>query len=224
MSGFWGKATAIVVKDVLAELRRKDVAASMLVFALLLLVVFNFAFDITAENEDLLGAGVIWATFTFAGVLGFTRSFVLEKEKDCLSGLMLCPVDRASIYAGKMIASLAFMLLVEAIALPLFAVLFDLDVFQLGMLPVVLLATVGFAAVGTLFSAVAVNSRARDIMLPLLFLPVVVPVIIAAVKSTQHILAGDPWSELWSWLEIMAAFDAVFMVISSYMFEFVTEQ
>jgi heme exporter protein B len=218
------KAFVIAWKDIIAESRTKDILSSVLVFALLTIVIFNFAFEPDSENIRLVAPGILWATFTFAGVLGLGRSFVLEKEKGCLEGLMLCPVDRDVVYLGKMLGSLAFMLAVEVLVVPIFLVLFDLPLFMPRLALITLLATVGFVSVGTLFSALAVNTRARDVMLPILFFPIVVPVIIAAVKASGLVLEGQPWSALSSWLQIIAAFDVVFVIVSALVFEFVVEE
>jgi len=219
-----GKVFAILWKDILSETRTKDVATSVLVFALLVIVIFNFAFEPGTENIELVAPGILWVTFTFAGVLSLSRSFVLEKEKGCMEGLMLCPMDRDVIYLGKMLGSLTFMLIVEAMVLPIFLILFDLPLFMPRLGLIALLATVGFVCVGTLFSALAVNTRAREVMLPILFFPIVAPVIIAAVKATGLVLEGEPWGEMSSWLQIMVAFDVIFLVVSALVFEFVIEE
>ena len=217
-----GKVLAILWKDILSELRTRDVVVSVLVFALLVIVIFNFAFE--PERVGLVASGVLWVALTFAGVLGLSRSFILEKDNACLEGLMLCPVDRGAIYFGKMLGSLTFILVVAVIILPIFFILFNLPIFQPVLVLIVVLATIGFASVGTLFSALAVNTKAREIMLPILFFPIVVPVIIAAVKATGLVLAGESWSSLLSWLQVMAAFDIIFVVVSSLVFEFIIEE
>jgi len=219
-----GKVFAILWKDILSELRTKDVATSVLVFALLVIVIFNFAFEPGTEQKGLVAPGILWVAFTFAGVLSLGRSFVLEKEKGCMEGLMLCPVHRDVIYLGKMLGSLAFMLIVEAIVFPIFLMLFDLPLFMPRLGLIAILATVGFVSVGTLFSALAVNTRAREVMLPILFFPVVTPVIIAAVKASGLILEGGAWSDMSSWLQILVAFDVVFLVVSALVFEYVIEE
>lgn len=224
MSRFLGKAFAILWKDILSESRTREVATSVLVFALLVIVIFNFAFEPGSENIGLVAPGVLWVAFTFAGVLSLNRSFVREKEKDCLEGLMLCPVDRETIYVGKMLGSLIFMLVVEAIVLPIFLILFDLPLFMPRLALIAVLATVGFVSVGTLFSALAVHTKAREIMLPILFFPIVTPVVIAAVEASGLVLQGESWSSLSSWLQIMVAFDVIFLVVSALVFEFVIEE
>ncbi len=220
---FWRNAIAITRKDVLSEMRTKEVIFSVLVFTLLVIVTFNFAFETTQETVKLVAPGMLWVTFAFAGVLSLNRSFILEKEEGCLEGLMACPIDREAIYVGKMLGSLVFMLIVEGIALPIFAFLFNL-VISLQLIVITVLATVGFVAVGTLFSALAVNTKAREMVLPILFLPIVAPVIVSAVKASGLALSGGPWSDLSSWLQIIAAFDAIFLVVSFLIFAFVIEE
>ncbi|MFA4836030.1 MAG: heme exporter protein CcmB [Dehalococcoidia bacterium] len=218
------KALAILGKDVLSELRSKEIVVSILFFALLVIVVFNFAFDPGEDTVKLVAPGVLWVAFTFAGVLGLNRTFAVEKEKGCLEGLMLCPVDRAIIYWGKMAVSFIFMLAVEAVITPIFLLLFDLPLFVPELALIAVLATVGFVSVGTLFSALAASTRSRDILLPILFFPIVIPVIISAVEATQVAFDGKAFSDMVSWLGIMGAFDAVFLVVSTLVFEFVIEE
>jgi len=218
-----GKVLAIVWKDILSEVRTREIATSLVAFALLIIVVVSFALE-PGELTSPVAAGILWVAFTFAGVLGLSRSFVMEKDKGCLQGLMLCPVDRSLIYLGKMLSIVVFMLVVEAIILPVFVILLDQPLFTPQLAVIALLATIGFAAVGTLFSALAVNTRARDVMLPLLFLPVASPVIIAAIKSSGLALSGESWGAIASWLGVMAAFDVIFLVVSPLVFEFVIEE
>jgi len=224
MKIFLDKVFIILWKDVISELRTRNIATSVLVFALLVIVIFNFAFEPGTEQKDLVAPGILWVSFTFAGVLSLGRSFVPENEKGCLEGLMLCPVDRDVIYIGKMLSSLIFMLIVEAIVFPIFLMLFDLPLFMPKLGLIALLATVGFVSLGTLFSALAVNTRAREIMLPILFFPIVTPVIIAAIKASGLVIEGEPWSDISSWLLILAAFDVIFLVMSALVFEFVVEE
>ncbi len=216
------KVFAILWKDILSELRTKDVIISVPVFALLVIVIFNFAFE--PDRVRLVASGVLWVALTFAGVLGLSRSFAVEKDQGSLEGLMLCPVGRDVIYFGKMLGSLTFILVVAIIVLPIFFILFNLPVFKPELVLIVFLATIGFASVGTLFSAIAVNTKARDIMLPILFFPIMAPVIISAVKATELALAGESWGSFSTWLQVMVAFDIIFLVVSSLVFEFIVEE
>jgi heme exporter protein B len=221
---FLRKVLAIVQKDIAVELRTKEMLSSMFVFALLVIVIFNFAFELRVEDVRKVTPGVLWVTFTFAGMLGLNRSFVLEKDRGCLEGLLLCPVDRSAIYFGKMLGNFIFMTVVEAIILPIFSVLFNLSLFRPGLLLIVVLGTLGFAGVGTLFSAMAVHTRAREVMLPVLLFPVVVPAMIAAVKATGGILDGQIFSEMAHWLRLLVAFDVIFLAISFMTFDYVVEE
>ena len=218
------KIGAILWKDILYELRTKDIIVSVAVFVLLVLVIFSFAFDPRAETVRSLAPGIVWVAFSFAGVLGLNRSFVLEKEKGCLDGLLLCPVPREVIFLGKMLGSFVFMVLVELLTLPIFSVLFNISLFVPSFLLIALLATLGFVAVGSIFSAVAVNTKSREIMLSLLFFPIVVPVIIAAVSASGSILQNAPFGELRTWFQVLAAFDVIFLVVSSLTFEYAVEE
>ncbi len=195
---FWHKVIAITWKDALSGMRTKESIFSVLVFTLLVIVIFNFAFGTSQEMMELVAPGILWVTFAFAGVLSLNRSFIPEKEQDCLEGLMACPASREVIYVGKMLGSLLFMLIIEVIALLIFAFLFNLPVFSPQIITITVLTTIGFVAVGTLFSALAVNTKAREMVLPILFLPIVAPIIISAIKASELALSGEPWSGLFN--------------------------
>ena len=218
------KIFAIFWKDLLNELRTKEIIVSVLVFVLLVVVIFNFAFDTGIDQSDTVVSGILWVALTFGGVIGLNRTFAVEKENSRLEGLMLCPVDRAVIYWGKLAGIFTFMLVRAVVITPIFLALFNLPIFLPRLALIIILALLGFSAVGTLFSALAVNTRSRDIMLPVLFLPVVVPVIVSAVKATGPVLAGMPWGEISTWLQIMVAFDIIYLVVATLVFEFVVEE
>jgi heme exporter protein B len=224
MNKAFTKIFAIFWKDLLNELRTKEIIVSVLVFVLLVLVIFNFAFDTGTGTSDTVAPGILWVALTFGGVIGLNRTFAIEKENARLDGLMLCPVDRSLIYWGKLAGIFTFMLVIAVVITPIFLALFNLPIFLPRLALIIILALMGFAAVGTLFSALAVNTRSRDIMLPILFLPVVVPVIVSAVKATGPILAGMPWGEISTWLQIMVAFDIIYLVIATLVFEYVIEE
>lgn len=221
---FWNGVMAIAWKDILSELRTREIISSVLVFALLILLIFNFAFDLSPDLIRQIAPGLLWVAFAFSGVLALNRAFIPEKEENCLEGLMGCPVGREVIYAGKAIGSLVFMLLVEVIVFPVFALFFDINVFRPEVIVVTLLATIGFVAVGTIFSALAVNTRAREMVLPILFLPVVSPIIIAAVEASTVSLAGQSWSDMTIWLAIIIAFDIIYLTVPFLVFPYVVEE
>lgn len=215
---------ALLWKDVVLELRTKDIVVSVLLFALLVIVIFNFAIDPTPQRVAVVAPGILWVAFIFGGVLGLTRSFALEKEHGNLQGLLLTPVGRDAIFFGKMLGIFVFMSVVEAITYPIFAAMFNLSLTVPELIPVALLATLGIATVGTVFSAMAVNTRSREVMLPLLFLPVVIPVIVGAVEATGVVIRGEGASDLVRWIPLLAAFDAVFLVVCPVAFNMVVEE
>jgi heme exporter protein B len=162
----------------------------------------------------------------FAGVLGLNRSFVAERENDCLQGLLLCPIDRGTIYLAKTIANFLFMLAAQAAILPIFLFFFNVAV-SWSVAGVVLslgLGILGLAAIGTLFAAISVRTRAREVMLPLLLLPLIVPVFIGGVKVTARALADKPLADVMHWLHLMAGFDAIFLVVGWMLFEYAVEE
>jgi heme exporter protein B len=223
MKGSLSKILTIFWKDVLLEIRTKETVTSILVFALLVVVIFNFAFEPETATMSLVAPGILWVAFTFAGVLGLNRIFAIERENSRLAGLLLCPVDPMLIYWGKLLGSFTFMLAIEIVVTPIFLVLLNLPLLLPRLILVIVLATLGFTSVGTLFSALAINIKARDIMLPILFLPIVVPVIIAAVEATALILQGSPWGDMLTWLQIMIAFDIIYLVVTTLVFQYVVE-
>ena len=226
MREFLGPVVALAWKDILLEIRTRDIVVSVLVFAFLVIVVFNFALggNVTPEQINELAPGMLWVAFVFAGVLAMNRAFVLEKDRGSLEGLLLTPVSRDAIYFGKMIGVFLFMIVVEAVLLPVFAVLFNFSAFSPGLILAILLATLGFATVGTLFSAIAVHTRSREIMLPVLFLPVIVPILIGAVESSVGSIEGDSAMSVARWLGLIAVFDLIFLVVCPWLFGVVVEE
>ncbi|OIO92084.1 MAG: hypothetical protein AUK03_10180 [Anaerolineae bacterium CG2_30_64_16] len=221
---FWRSVMAIVWKDIRAELRTKDIFSSMFVFALLAVIVFNFAFELRVPDMKMVAPGIIWVAVSFAGTLGLNRAFVIEQDKGSLAGLLLAPVDRSAIYFGKMLGNLLFMLVVEAILLPLVMIFFNLTLLTWQHLLVLGLGTFGFAAVGTIFSAIAVNTRAREVLLPILLFPVLVPVLVAGVKMTGALLDGETFSSLSNWLRLTLVYDVVFTGVAYLTFGYVVEE
>jgi heme exporter protein B len=221
---FLRQIAAIVHKDITAELRTKEMLSSMFVFALLVVVIFNFAFELRVADAATIAPGVLWVAVIFAGMLGLNRSFVLEKDRGCLDGLLLAPVDRSAIYFGKMLGNLIFITVVEAIVLPIFSALFNVNLIQPWILAVLFLGTLGFAGVGTLFSAMTVHTRAREVLLPILLFPVVVPALIASVKLTAGLLDGQALADVAHWMQLLVAFDVILVAVSYMTFDYVVEE
>ena len=218
---FLEQVLTILWKDIRCELRSKQTWTGMGLFALLVLVIFNFAFDLRVDNKAAIAPGVLWVAFVFASLLGLGRTIAAEREKGSLDRLLLCPVDRKAIYLAKLLGNMLFIGVVEIVALPVFAALFDVPLFG-ALLPIVLLGTLGIAGIGTRFSAMAAATQARELLLPVLVFPLIVPVVIAAVRATGTLMvpvANEP-----PWLGLMAAFDIIFLTVSMLTFEYVIEE
>ncbi|MBN1220323.1 MAG: heme exporter protein CcmB [Anaerolineae bacterium] len=223
--GYLRKVFAIVGKDIATEIRTKEMIGAMFVFSLLILFIFNFAFDLRADNLQTLAPGVLWIAIVFAGMMGLSRSFILERDQGVLDGLLLTPVDRSAIYFGKMLGNVLFISLVEIIILPFFIILFNQPLTAApSLIGVIILGTLGFASVGTLFSAMAIHTRAREVLLPIMLFPVIIPVMLAAVRLTSGILDNLPFADVQHWLALIVVFDLVFVVASVILFEFVVEE
>ena len=214
---------ALLWKDVLIELRTRDAIVAMMVFGILALTVFNFAFELRAESIALVAPGVLWVAVLFAGVLGLGRAFTHERERGSMEGLLLCPADRGTIFVAKFLANLTFIGAAEIVIVPVYDSFFDVDALRPGVVAVILLATIGFAAVGTVFGAMSVNTRAKEVMLPVLLLPIVTPLIIGAVRATGVLIDGGAFSEIWTWVNLLIAVDVVYLTVSFLVFEFVLE-
>jgi heme exporter protein B len=223
---FFQQVSAVFWKDFKTEVRTKERLSAMCFFAFLVLLVFNFAFTPGSETIRNAAPGVFWIAVTFSGFMGLTRSFVSERDNDCLTGLLLSPADSGAIYLGKMLANLCAMLLVEALILPLMVVFLNIAVWQHlpRLLPGLLLGTLGFAAVGTLFAAMSLKTRLQEALLPMLTLPVLVPALLAAVESFRAVLAGDSLSDISAWINIGGAFALLFVAACVLLFDYVIEE
>ena len=224
--GFLRAMGAVVWKDLSAEIRSRELLSAMLIFALLVILIFNFALDLdpATRREPTITAGVLWVIFVFAGTLGLNRSMAIEKDRGCLDGLLLAPVDRSAIYFGKALGNLVFMLMVEFIVLPIYSLLYNVNLFNPGLLLVILLGSIGYVAVGTLLAAMAVQARTRDILLPILLFPVVLPVILAAVKASTGFLDGSEMDVIRPWINLLIAYDIIFSAVAFMVFDYVVEE
>ncbi|QBD81225.1 cytochrome C biogenesis protein [Ktedonosporobacter rubrisoli] len=220
---FFRQVLAILWKDIRCELRSKQTWLGMGMFALLVLVVFNFTFDLRVDNKNAVAPGALWIAFIFASLLGLGRTIAAEREQGgTLDRLLLCPVDRKAIYLAKLLGNLLFIGVVEIVALPVFAILFDVPLLVGGLIPIVLLGTLGIAIIGTLFSVMAAATRARELLLPILVFPLIVPIVIAAVRATEDLmtpLVNEP-----PWLGLIIAFDIIFLSVSMLTFQYVIEE
>ncbi len=218
----WDQLWAIVWKDLRCELRGRQVWMAMGLFALLALVIFNFAFDLHVDNQAAVAPGALWIAFVFASMLGLGRTIAAEQDKGSMDRLLICPVDRQVIFLAKLAGNLVFLVAVEVVAVPVFAALYNLPLLTLRLVPIVLLGTLGIATIGTLFAGITANTRARELLLPLLVFPLIVPVVIGAVRATQALLV--PVAHDAPWLGLLAAFDVIFLSLSVITFQFVVEE
>jgi heme exporter protein B len=212
-------------KDLLLESRRRESLLAMFFFGALLLFIFHFALDIKPEKAAEMAPGLLWLAIVFCGMLGLMQLFQAERENRCLEALLIAPLDRAAIFVSKVLFNLALMVLLEAVVLPLFWVLFNVAAWD--RLPWIflygLLGTVGFCVVGSLFSALTLGARGREILLPLLLLPLLVPVVMATIRGMEVILRAGDFSESQPWLHLLIGFDVIFLTAGILVFEWVIE-
>jgi heme exporter protein B len=218
-------ALAIARKDAVAELRGRHATVSTLFFAAVVLLLFGFALGPDAQRLAVAAPGLLWLAVMFAGVLAVSRLHLLETDDAALEQLALYPVARRAIYAGKALGGFAVMLVLGLVVLGAVGVLFAVDIAAAwpALLLTVVLGAIGIAAVGTFYAGVTVRMRAREVMLPLLVLPVLAPLLLGAVKATAAALAGDPFGELGAWLQLLVAFDVIMLVAGAATYGFLLE-
>ncbi|MEX1247536.1 MAG: heme exporter protein CcmB [Anaerolineales bacterium] len=214
---------SLVRKDLAVEWRSRQLLASMLVFALLMILIFNFALELDARARAEVSSGVLWATFAFAGTLGLNRSMSIEKDGGALDGLLLAPFDRSAIYFGKTLANMLFVLVVALATLPVYGVLYNIDLWHGGLLLVIVLGAWGYSAVGTLLAAMAMQARSRDLLLPVLLFPLLLPVLVAAVRASSFFLQGLEMEYIWPSLNLLIAYAVIMPALGFMFFDFIVE-
>lgn len=225
MNGVLKQAFVICAKDLQMELRSREVVLAMAYFGVLVVLIFSFAFPVFtgAVSREQVVAGILWISITFAGTLGLQRAFEREKEGDCIRALLLSPVPRPSIFLGKVFGMLLFMTVLEAVVLPAIFLFFNVELPLASFLVLVLtvvLGTIGYAVVGTLFAASLLRARSKDILLTIMLFPIILPVLMAGVKATSLILLPDgSEAELWVWVRVLGTFDVIFTIVSLWIFE-----
>jgi heme exporter protein B len=224
---FVRSAFTVLGKDMLLEMRGKESFSLMFFLSFLLLVIFQFALDIDKDNIASLAPGILWVIFAFSGILGMGRTSMAERDEDAFLSIIFSPASEESFYMGKVLSNLVFLLLVETFTIVCFAVLFDFEQIVLLLpllLPSLLLGTVGFALIGTLFSFLSTTSKYGEVLLPFLFLPVVVPIVLGGVSSMAIVLEGRPLEETWKWVQILGVFDVLYFSISLLVFKHLIEE
>jgi heme exporter protein B len=223
---FYQRTVAILHKDLRAEWRTKERLSPMVFFVLLVLLVFNFSFELGGAALHEIGPGVLWSSYVFASLLSLNRTFAAESENGSLDGLLLAPGDRSALYLGKMLGNLIFLLAVQLLSLPFFALFFNLSIgfYLWPLLLVFLFGSSSLAAVGTLFAAMSNNMRLRELLLPLLLLPLILPAVLSCVASTAAVLAQNQGEKLYIHLQMLGVYTLVFAVLSFLLFEYVIEE
>ena len=231
MSVFLRVVFAIVRKDVKRELRTKETVSTMFVFAVLVVLIFNFTLALDEVRALELGPGILWTAFIFAGTLGINRSFAAERENRSLSGLMMAPADRSAIYFGKLISNALFMTMMQLFVLPVFVIFFNVNVAE--VLPgddgawfglVLVLGTLGFTSLGTILSAITASTTMRDVLLPLMLLSFAIPVAVSAAEATRLLFDVDPLSGPQAWIQLLAVCSVSYIAVSWMIFEYVLEE
>lgn len=217
------KTWAITHKDLRAEWRAKEIIATMMAFSVLAVVIFGLAFDLRVPRAEMVVPGVYWVILLFSGVMALNRSFGAEADRGSLAALLLAPVDRSAIYFGKLLAGLIFMLATQLLIMPVILIMFDVNLMQLWIFVAAFLGTLGYVAVGTLFAALTANTRARETMLPILLLPVMVPIFMAGVAVTGAVIDGKTFSDFRHWLGILVAYDLIFLTVAFLVFDLIWE-
>ena len=222
---FARRTWAIVWKDVVVERRSKETVNAVLFFSVLLLFIFEFTLGADRERLAAVLPGLLWLGVLLAGLLGLGRSFVLERENDCWEALLLTPGDKGAVYVGKLCGNLLLMALVEVVMVTLFTLFMNVEVGRAlpGLVLVLALGTLGIAAIGTLFGAMTAHVRARELLFPVLLLPVLVPVLLATVKATEALLLGEPLAAVAHWLKLLGAADVIYVATGLLTFDAVLE-
>ena len=215
----------LAVKDLRSEYRSRQAFLNTLFFALLILVIFQFAFDPGSPATREASAGILWVALLFPGVIQLNRSFQIEREEGTLYGILLAPIDRGVLFFGKFLANWFFLIVIDLLILVAFVILFNLTfaITLVWILLLLLLASIGFTAVGTLFAAMVSSIRAREVLLPILLFPIVVPTIVAAVSGTREVLLAQEPGQLFQWIRLLLAFDVIFLAGCFIVFDYVVE-
>jgi len=217
-------ALAILWKDLAVEWRSRSLLTAMFVFALLVILIFNFALELDARARRNVTAGVLWATFAFAGTLGLNRSLAIESEMGALDGLLLAPVDRSALFFGKALGNLVFLTILEIFTLPVYALLYNVNVFNPGLLLVIGLGSLGYVVVGTLLAGMAAQARTRELLLPVMLFPLTLPLLIAAVRASSSFLGGLEMEFIRPSLNLLIVYDVIMLALGYMFFDAIVEE
>lgn len=221
---FWNAMIAILRKDLIAELRSRELVSAMALFALLSVLVFSFALELnrTARQETI--GGVLWVTVVFAVILGFNRNSAVEREGGSFDAMLLSPIGRGAIYVGKMLGNAIFAGLIGLILLPVMTILYNVPLLHWASITVLLLGTFGLSVTGTLLSTMTVQTRTRETLLPIVMLPVALPLLLSVVTAMTQIIDGSPRSEWIGWVQLVGVLDVIYFAVCFLLFEYVVEE
>jgi heme exporter protein B len=224
MKNWFKTVRTLVWKDLVQEWRSRDMLTAMLAFAVLALFIFNYAMELTPANRAEVASGTLWVVILFAGTLGLNRSFTAEQDQGCFDGLVMAVPDLSAIYVAKAITNFLMMVFLTVLVIPLYSVLYNQSMFILSFFTVLLLGSWGYTAAGTLISGMTVQTRMRDLLLPILLFPLLMPVNMAVVKAAGGILAGLPASEITVWIRLLVVYDVIVSVVGVMVFEYVIQE
>ncbi len=221
---FFAVVSAIIRKDLQAELRSRELIGSMGLFALLSVLIFSFALELDRIARVEAISGVLWVTIVFSSILGLNRSMAMERDQGNLEALLIAPIDRGAIFVGKLIGNFLFTLTVGAVLLPLMTILYNLSLITPMLILTLLLGILGFTVIGTLLAGMTVQTRARDALLPIVMMPVALPLLLLAVRATTGIINAAPEDQWMAFVQILAVLDLVFLGVCFLLFDFVIEE
>ncbi len=221
---FWRVVRAVCLKDLAEEWHSREIVTAMLTFSVLILFIFHFALNAEAGQTPEIASGILWVALVFAGTIGLGRSLAGEKDRGCLDGLLLAPVERSAIYFGKVLSNWLFMLMMAILLLPIHSFLNNINLFHPGLLGTVLMGTAGYALTGTLLAALSVQTRARDTLLPILLFPVTLPLVLAAIRAGGELLQAAGWAEVQPWITLIIVYDIIFAVMGWMFFDSLMEE
>jgi heme exporter protein B len=224
MNAFFRFVVAIIQKDLQAELRSRELVATMLLFALLSVLVFSFALQLDKTAREEAVAGVLWVTVIFSSLLGLNRSMAMERENGSMDALLLAPIPRGAIFLGKLLGNFIFTLLVGLLLLPLMSLLYNMNLMSWWLLGILIMGVLGVSIVGTLLAAMTVQTRAREALLPIAMLPVLLPLLLAAVNATNGIISNLPYSDWATWPQVLLLVNLIYFIVSFLSFAFVIEE
>lgn len=224
MKNWFKTVRALVWKDLVQEWRSRDMLTAMLSFAILTLFIFNYAMELTPANRAEIASGTLWVVILFAGTLGLNRSFTAEQDQGCFDALLIAVPDPSAIYVAKAITNFLVMLFLTTLVIPLYSLLYNQNMFVPGLIVVLLLGAWGYTAAGTLIAGMTVQTRMRDLLLPILLFPLLMPVNMGVVKAAGGILAGISSSEIFVWVRLLIVYDLVVSVAGVMVFEYVIRE